>query len=363
MQRATKPEPGTELLIINPQELTVDMPALLEKMDASIAKAQELFKLLPKIVDEETKQIHFKYKERLQLVLAQDKEERMPFTRKLNEIVKMFTSREAERERLIALVDERTAAWAKAELEKARAAQAKADADLAAAQAKINLEGRIRETCRQRLNAMLDNIRTAAGSLVNNVTKENLEKTKKSLNKTPLWKDEMTAFMVERPTWITDEKHFVSIVNEELETIKADYLVQSKEILDKSLTILDTALNNKEEAQRLQEAEDLRQKEADARRASEDQKAIDAQNAIAQMDVAQVEMPKVGIKMKIDVLSNDAWLHMISWWYKHDPEAKSKDLSKKTFAQCKTFCENWAYKTGEMIIHESLTYYEDVKAR
>lgn len=363
MAKTTAPEQSTEVIIyVDPNEMNVDMPALITEFDERLAGAQAAFKDLPKIVDEDTKQVHFQFRDAVNLRVQQFNERRMPFTRKLNEIIKEFTTRESEWKRLAALTEDKLNAWAQAELKRARDAQALADAKLRQEQAKIALEGRIREVCRQRLNAMLDVVRGGAGSLVDKVDKANFDKTKKRLQTEPKWTEDMQKFLYEQPTWITDYEHFKTVVDAELETITKDYLEQSAEILKRSLTILETALTNKAEAQALQEAEAQRQADLDAQKDQELKKDIQGQQAIAELDAEKIEAPKVRAKMKIEVLSNEGWLHMISWWFKHDPESESKDLSKKTFAQCKTFCEKWCNDTGEMIEHESLQYIEDVKA-
>lgn len=364
MSTDTKPgDPGTELTVFVEAKDLIDIPALITEIDKSIAGAQEAYKTLPKIVDDATKEIHFKFKDQCALRLQQYKERRMPFTRKLNEIIKNFTSREAEYERLIKLTDDATSKWAREALARARAAQDEADAKLRLEQAKINLEGRIREFCRQRLAAMLDKVRGGAGALVDKVTKETFETTKTRLQTEPKWMPEMDTYMLEIPDWITDKAHFTAIVNEELPAIREEYITQSAEILKRSITILETAIVNKADAQALKEAEEQRAKEEDAKKEEELKRDLEAQQAIAEVYQEKIEQPKVRVKMKVEILDNEAWLHMISWWYKHDPEAKTKDLSKKTFLQCKTFCEKYCFDTGEFIEHASLQWVEDVKAR
>lgn len=356
--------PGTELLTINPNELLESMPALITEMDTSIAKAQAIEKALPKIVDEETKQQHFKFKETLTLRLSQYKERRMPFTRKLNEIVKLFTTREAEYERLLKLTDDKTSAYARQELAASRAAQDLEDKKLAAKQAAINLEGRIRETLQSRINDMLDKVRNAAGNLVKKVTKENLDDTKKKLSKKPVWmKDVMDPQFFDKPDWVADNEQWSRIANEVFPAMQTDYLTKAKEILDGSLKIAQVAITNKEEAELLQKAQTEHDKAEEQRKAEELQKELDGKDAMAQLDKEHIEAPKVRVKMKIDVLENEGWLQMIAFWFANDPESKTKDLSKKTFLQCKTFCEKACNDTGAIIEHKSLTYIEDVKAR
>lgn len=361
----TQPEdPGTELIVFEQQEL-IDMPALMTEYDAFLDKATKSLAALGGVKDNESSELYATFIERCKLRKQEFNERRMPFTRKINSMVSLFTTREKEWDRLAALAQDERDKFARAELKRTRDLQAAEDKRIAEEQAKIKLEGRIREYCRQRLSEMLDNVRTGCGDLVQKVTKGNFETTKLKLSGDPKWKPAHDTFIYELPPWITKEgeDHFKSIVNGEIEQLKADYIAESKTIMQNSITILETALTNKEEAQNLLEADAQRSQEHQQQQNTELQKELDAQQAIVALDKEVIDAPKVRVKMRVDILDNVGWLHLISWWYKHDPEAKTKDLSKKTFLQCKTFCEKHCYDTGEFMEHESLQWIEDVKAK
>jgi DNA-nicking Smr family endonuclease len=266
-------------------------------------------------------------------------------------------------ERYIKLDEDQMSRYARAALEKSRKDKERVEREQKAIDDKIALEGRIRELCRTRLIAMLQSVRENTGKLVQTVTKENLATIKKRLSTDPTWKDDMDIFLLDPPEWVTDGEQFIKIVNEELPSIKKAFLEKAKEVMTSSLTILETALTNKDEAASLQKAEEDRQKAEDARKAEQARKDIDAQQAIAQMDQEKVADPRVKVAMKMDILDNEAWPQIFRFWYVNDPDAKTKDLIKKTFLQMKTFCEKWGNDNGEFVTHESIEWVEDVKAK
>lgn len=353
----------TDLLIINSAELTENMPALINEIDTSLAKMQAAFDSLPKIVDETTKLRHFEFKDRANMRVKEFNERRMPFTRRLNDIVSLFTTREKEINRLIALTDDKTSAWARTELANARAAQEAEDAKLNAAKAKIALEGRMREELRSRITGLLDQLRGAVGKVVAEVTKENYATQKAALSKTPKWADKLTPLYYAKPTWVTDEAAWKAIADEMFPELSAEYVAKSVDILSGSLKVLDVALTNKEEAALLQQSQLDTAKAADDAKAAELAKEIEGQQAVVEMDAEYIEPPKVRTKMKLEIQDNAAWPVIFMHWYKHDPEAKTKDCRKKTFAQLITFAEKMMNTTGLGLDHPSIIWTEDVKAR
>lgn len=159
------------------------------------------------------------------------------------------------------------------ELAKAREEQAKVDAELEKEKNKLNLEARIRETLRIRINAMLDRVRNATAQIVHEVTPETLEEGKKKLGTEPRWvKERMDDFYYATPDWITstdDIDRFSVIAIAEFPANSADYISRSRQIMQDSLAIIDIAITNKAEAQRLQ---DVARQEAEAHEAIVSQK-------------------------------------------------------------------------------------------
>lgn len=356
------PDTGTEMVPVG--ELSTKIPKLLENIETSLIGARAKVKALPKIIDEATKATAFALKAEIKLAMDGYHDYRMPFTRKLNDLIKRFTTAENEFQAMIDFIDADANKWAARQLELSRQAQAEADAQLRAEKAKIELNGRIKECLQQRIGALLDKVREAAGGMVNAVTKETLEETKTRLSSDPKWTRSMDTFYYEPPAWATDKANFKSIADAELAANKADYLTRAKQILVDSTAILQVALTNKEEALRLQQVNAEEEAKRIQENTAQSQAKIDAEKALATLDIERPPEANVRVKMKIEILDNRAWLEMIAFWYENDPAAKTADLSTKTFKQVKTYCERIVNsESGTMIDHPSLEYIEDVKAR
>lgn len=357
---STELAPITEL-----PDLAKDMPELLLTAQAQLTICSGLVKAMTPITDEATKNSAFVLRDKIKLAATTYKEMRMPFTRKLNDIVSLFTGNEKGFDGLVTDIESKANMWATKELAKKRAADEANDKLLKEQQTKIALEGVIREGLRMRINAMLENIRTAAGAIVNAVTKDNLADQKKKLATEPRWVPEtMDKFYFKVDPWTNDQDTFKRIADEEFEANKTDYLTKAKTILTDSLAIVDVALTNKAEADRLQAAATEQAKKDTEIQSEEAQRATAAELALANLDINKAELAKgIKPKMKIDIQGNDGWIQIIAFWFQHDPAAKTADLSKKTFLQCKTFAENLCNNTGTILEHEDVIYVEVVKVK
>lgn len=359
----TEEEKPVILELITKEEST-SMPVLLNDGEQRLLKAMAIVKDFPAITDAQSDKNAATLVAQLEDRMKAFNESRMPFTRRINELVKKFTGVENGYQSLIDQVKKKRDTYTAAELKKSREAQAKVDAELAATQAKITLEASIKEVLRMKINAMLDIARNAAGRLVNEVTKETLEANKTLLSGDPKWKAEkQDPYYYTAPDWITDKAHFTEIATAEFETNKADYLVRAKQIMSDSLGIIEVALTDKAEALRLQETMKVEADKVIAEEETEAQRDLEGQKIIAKLDMPEVAMPKAKIKMKIEILDDEAWVQIFANWWKWDTKKESDKLERKTLLQMKTFVEKHAFDTGEFIEHPSLNYIEDVKAR
>ena len=356
---------STELTTITElPDLAKDMPALLTTAQQQLALCSAAVKDLAPITDEASKVAAFVLRDKIKLAATTYKEMRMPFTRKLNDIVKLFTGNENGFDGLVIDIEKKADAWATRELQKKRDIEIANEKLLKEQNAKIALEGVIREGLRSRINEMLEHIRTYTGQKVKELTKENFGETKKDLDREPRWIPEtMDKFYFKADPWTNDQEMFKRIADEDFETNKTTYLTQAKQILTDSISILEVALNNRAEAERLQQAAaDQAKKEAETQ-STQAQADVAAQQAIASLDIVKPDPVKAKVKMKIDIIDNRAWLQMFAFWFQYDPETKDGDLSKKTLLQIKTFCENQMNTHGNMLEHESIGWVEVVKAK
>lgn len=148
-----------------------------------------------------------------------------------------------------------------------------------------------------------------------------------------------------------------------LEHFKNMYFEQASELMADGAKLLPIALKSKAEAQRLAAQDELRRAEEAKKEAEEESARVAGAKAIAHLDNPAPEEAAVKTKLKINITQNDGWLKIIAFWYQFDPEAKTGDLSRKTFAQCKLFAERKVNKDGTRIDHPGVEYVEDVKAK
>lgn len=352
-------------------ELSKNMPELLQKSEAALNSAQAAVSALPAVQDEPSKLKAFELLNKIKNAAETYKELRMPFTRGLDAIKKRFTTNENAFAELAGQVQTKLDIYTHAELKKQREAEAQAQAKLRAEQDRIESEAKINAELRRRIEAALSGIRERAGKLVHELSKDNYEDAKTKLSADPTWTKQLHDELLKCPgfaVWDKDlENRFNAIAAQQYETLKASYLNSAKSIMSETLAILDVALANKAEALKLQAIEEQRQAEAQAKINTEEQNRVEAEKAIAQLDVelpSQTVKAKVALKIKIDPANEaKAWMNIIAFWFTHC-EDKS-NLSKKTFAQCLTFAERAANSTGLLITGENIgiEYVEAVKAK
>lgn len=352
-----------------PYEQFSTLPELVTKQKQALAKAVIAVEKLPAVTDENSKANAFALRDKIRLAHDTYKELRMPLTRLLNQVISEFTTTEADFRALIDNIDRKTNAYAKKQLEEQRTQEAQAAEKLKAEQHKIEQNSQAKIYAQRRLDEILRKLREHCGTIVGQVSDENLEESKKRLSKEPAWTDKFEQFFLAPPkngelAGVPVEV-YQTVATEMLEETKLTYVKKAKEIMSDCLGLLPVALKNKEDAKKLQEIEATRAEEA-AKLAEETMIAkAEGEKAIATLDSQSSVPPEPKVKTKhtIEVVQNSGWLQIIAFWYEHDPKAKSDDVSKKTFLQCKTFAEKKYNNDGVKIEHAGVKYVEDVKAK
>jgi hypothetical protein len=349
-------------LIPRVNEIARQIPSLIENEKKSLISATQAVEKMPAVVDEVSKKNAYELRDKITDALNTYHGIRMPITRGLDAITKEFTSMEGTFKKLIEHIDAKLNEFATIQLAKQREEEAAAQQKIREEQERIEIEGRIRQVLSQRIKELLFQIREAAGDIVEKVTEENIEIARERLTKDPNWTKGANDYYSKVPGW-ADTKIFNRILNEEIDSDKATYLESAACIMSDTKSLLDIALVNKEEAKKLQAAELEREKEVVAKKESEEQARIEAEKALAVLDIDKPIEAAASTQLKIQVVDNKGWLNMIALWYEHDPESKTKDLSKKTFAQCKLFAERIANTDGLLIDDKAIKYVEVVKAK
>lgn len=326
----------TELINFN-QLATV--PAMIEDGKQGLAKAKEVVAKFPEVDSDEMDAQAVQLITRIKASLESRYNARMPFTRQLDEIKKEFTANENGFKELQSELQKKRDGYAQFKLAQKRKADEEAAEKLKDEQEKIREKHLAEQAITDKINELLIPVKKYAYDVLNKVTKANLEESKALLSKPVQWKHPELKFS--QP----DIDRFITLATE---------------TLSGTHDILEVAIKNKKDAAKLQEIADQEaadrkaQEEADAKAKSE------ADQILLQLDAERSAEVKVKESVTIEVRDNSDWLKMIAFWFEHDPEAKGKDLSKKTFAQCKAFCEKYALKHDKTI--DGLIYNEVIKA-
>ena len=359
--------PIAELL---PEEYTSTIPELVEFMRGTLENAKTAVANFPAVIEtEEQKKEAFDLREKIRTSLADINGERMPFTRALDLITKEFTTAENEFKACIKELDDRTSAFATLQLAEQRKKQAENDLKVARDKQKIELEGTTKVLLQQRVSGFLDSVRAAAGKVVAEVTKENLQECKDRLSVTPKWTEKMEAAFIAVPDHLKDQElidKFKEIVGNEKAAMVLHYQTRGKIILADSKSLLEVALTSRDEADRMATASTQNQKADENQVIAEIVADTDGKIAMAALDAA-AEVPNANVRTKwiIDQkkIKRPGWLKLVAFFFEFDQEKKD-DLSKKTFMQCLKFAEDMANAdTPRKLDHPQIVYIEDVKAR
>lgn len=328
---------------------------ILDKSDAAYKSAAAATEKVV-VKDENTKDRAFKLRDQINAVSKQYKEARMPFTRKLDEIRKLFTASENRFDELVKKIDTELDGYAKEVYKAEQLRIAEEQKKLNAVKERQNIEqylvdlvaGFIKEID-VRLNAALAKVET----------KEDGDKFAAQLKNNPIW----TSGMEEQyfNSQMYDKAVFKEIADKNYADLKAEYVDSCRKMYKLISDMIPVKLQDKEEAARLLAAEKERKKKEEKEKEATLDASKQAELALAQLDADPVDT-SVKVKKKIEIVTNEGWLQVISLWYKHDPDARNKDLSRKTFMQCLKYCEKLANSDDIFIEHDSVKYIDDVKA-
>lgn len=339
------------------------IPELLNKSQAALVSARAAVENFGEVTDNVSKDRAFELRDKIRGAKNTYKDLRMPFTRQLDDIKKKFTTTESGFDALVSALQAKLDGYARIELERQRAAAKEAEKQAASGAKAIEMQHKCRAILEGRISAALDRVRSACAVMVEQATEQTRDDIVARLSVEPQWRfhDEFIAV----PQGV-DAGVFSEILQQHYEPMKSAYLSKAAEIMSDTVAIVDVAINNGEQARKLQQAEaeriEAERIEAEKARVA----SLEAEMALLELDTTPDigSAPKVKVKYKINVTSPDAWLKIIAFWYENDAEGRDKlnNDTRKTFQQCKKFAEKLAYSEGAMIEHPGIEYIEEVKA-
>lgn len=345
------------------------IPALIQNGQDGLAKAAAAVTAFGEVTDVKKDKEAYALTQKLKNSMEARKAARMPITRTLDEVKKHFTSIENGLQVLITTMDAKRDAFAKSELEKQRRQEQEQALKLAQDQEVIGLGKVVINHLEELRNKLFLPVHNAIASLFDTLTEANKDEVISKLSGPAKWTSTCETYFNTPISYLPkhiDKNTAAKLLREKMDTAKEDFINSYLDIANTALAdardLVPIHLRDKEEANRIAKAHEQEKKEKAEREKQEAEKRIEAEQAIAVLDQDTITKSNAKEKMVIEVTENQAWLQIIAFWFEKDEKAKTADLSKKTFAQCLTFCEKYANDTGVIIEHPGITYTEKVKA-
>jgi hypothetical protein len=348
-----------------------ELPLILEKAETGLQRAMTACEKLPEIENDELDAVYKEMIDKIKRSADGYKEMRSPFTRKFTEVTKGFTTQEALFAQLVEKLQGKRNSYTKHKLEEQRKANLIRDAKIEKEKEIVIIKMSVQNYLANMVMTFVQGAQAYCNQQLDSVTKENIAEMKKLLSNDPQWKPAQQKIFEKDPDIYAkhhDKAYIRSVMNSLFEETKNDFLTKTKEIMKSTSENLDIALTNKKEAKQLQDQQAKETEEQSAIEISQNVLSAQIEATFVQVDNAPVmgEQVKAKVAQKIVIHDNKAWMKFINFYFSHSPEATdpTKDLSKKTFLQCKTFCEKAASSSDTYLIaDETFSYKEDVKAR
>lgn len=336
----------------------------------------------------------FSYQSKVKVTVKTMNENRKGFTQLVDKLKKEFTSLESALDPIVDQIQTMRNAYAtkkineQKEIERKALAQKQKDMEAIELrrQAEVSLSGMFQQYLTRQLSGMvamfeeytLENIDSASVGI--NAIKEDFSHDVYDRFTVPFFASYMTndealaeiatvktedlfnSFSAQFKTAVSAEKRSML---DKLPSKKQELFEISKANAEQKLKLEEDAKKRKEEeAQRIKDNELKAQQEAAAKAAV----TASGENANAMVSAQAVigfaEAPKVKESYKIQVTNNAAYLMIAQFWFEKQGKNETQEkIERKTFAQMKAFCEDYALKHEEKITSPFIVYNEVIKAK
>jgi len=381
------------------QKVIGEAPAVLEANTTSVSKALAVGNNLLKLVETDGMSDLMdsqmaNYQAKVKVTIKTMNENRKGFTQLVDKLKKEFTSLESALDPINNEIQNRRDAYATKKIneqkERERVALLQKQKDMVKIEVKRLAEVKFSEKFQEILSAQksgmleqfesytLENIDSAEigiKAISEAFTTEAFNKLTVAITSTVLSKEEVESIVADvksRDLFMSFNEQFRQAVSSEKRSM-VDKLPSKKQELveisrageeDKKKLEAEVQKRKDEEAQKIIADQESARKEAEAKASVS--ASSESANAIvtAQATMSFTDAPKVKESYKINVTNNAAYLVIAQFWFEKEGKTLSQEkIERKTFAQMKAFCEDYATKNDEKISSPFITYVETIKAK
>jgi hypothetical protein len=346
-------------------------------------------------LDKELNEWQVKAKQALEIMNGR----RSPITQMMTQIAKVFTGLEgkldpAKADSVYSKIQVHRNAYAKKKIEAQRAKEAEILKQQNVAKEKIEINSKVESQIREAYQNKLYVFKQAAQDKFNQITLDNISEITEALKglKMVYPRDKFLELPVNVISLYMDKAELAPVIYEVRTSLYDELSANFRENMEdiqhhllnlipsRKLELQEIARADKAKQKELQDAAFLRQQQESKRLQDEaDQaKLNDAANVNLKQQIettgnlfeTQAQLAEIsedagkvrqGYKITVKDMSGAGAIFL--FWYEKEGQFKPVDeWMKKTGAQMTAFCEKYAHKNDERIVHKSVVYEEDYKA-
>lgn len=380
------------------QKVIGEAPSVLEANTTSVSKALAVGNNLLKLVETDGMSDLMdsqmaNYQAKVKVTIKTMNDNRKGFTQLVDKLKKEFTSLESALDPINTEIQNRRDAYATKKIneqkERERVALLQKQKDIekieVKRQAEVKLSEKFQDILTAQKNGMLDQFESYTLETIDSAevgikaiseafTTESFNGISITITSSILTKEEVASIVAD----VKSRELFASFNEQFKQSVSAEKRTMIDKLPSKKQELIEISKAGEEEKKRL-EAEAQKRKEEEAQKIIADQEAARKEaeakasvtassEAATAIVTAQATMtfdaPKVKESYKIEVTNNAAYLIIAQFWFEKEGKTLSQEkIERKTFAQMKAFCEDYATKNDEKINSPFINYVETIKAK
>lgn len=380
------------------QKVIGEAPSVLEANTTSVSKALAVGNNLLKLVETDGMSDLMdsqmaNYQAKVKVTIKTMNDNRKGFTQLVDKLKKEFTSLESALDPINTEIQNKRDAYATKKIneqkERERVALLQKQKDIekieVKRQAEVKLSEKFQDILTAQKNGMLDQFESYTLETIDSAevgikaiseafTTESFNGISITITSSILTKEEVASIVAD----VKSRELFASFNEQFKQSVSAEKRTMIDKLPSKKQELIEISKAGEEEKKRL-EAEAQKRKEEEAQKIIADQEAARKEaeakasvtassEAATAIVTAQATMtfdaPKVKESYKIEVTNNAAYLIIAQFWFEKEGKTLSQEkIERKTFAQMKAFCEDYATKNDEKINSPFINYVETIKAK
>lgn len=192
--------------------------------------------------------------------------------------------------------------------------------------------------------------------------KEDAEKLRKRIGSGVKWSDAYEKKMLEHGAGVSSSV-WKDLYKKRKDEIVDRYKKECNEVWEDLDQNIELQIENAKEAAKVIAAAEKEHEERKQKEREEEKKALEVEAVLAEIDDKGPIDESIRVKKKINILNMSGAVALVNFWYTDDPNAEKENWDRRTFAQCKRYCEKRRNQDDKIFEHEGFEWVDEVSAK